>query len=142
MITKVVFSILFLLPLIGFAQVKADDIVGVYLTEIKDAKIQVYKKNDRYFGRIIWMESPLDENGKAQLDKQNPVKSLQIRPVYNMDILTNLKFDKGTWSGGEVYDPKSGDTYTCKVWLEGNTLKVRGYLGWLFATKTWTKSSV
>ncbi|HCZ37305.1 MAG TPA: DUF2147 domain-containing protein, partial [Cytophagales bacterium] len=34
-------------------------------------------------------------------------------------------------------DPNNGKIYRCKVWLEGNNLKLRGYLGPFFRTQTW-----
>lgn len=138
------YTILFFvfLPYLTVAQIKADDVLGIYLTEIKDAKIQVYKKNGKFYGKVVWMADPIDENGNPQTDKENPIEVLQKRPILNMDILSNLSFDDDEWSGGTIYDPKTGDSYDCKIWLVGNTLKVRGYLGWLFDTKTWTKSNI
>jgi len=36
----------------------------------------------------------------------------------------------GEWSGGTIYDPNNGKTYSCKLKLTGpDTLKVRGYIG-------------
>jgi len=40
-----------------FGQVKADDIVGIWLTGGKEpAKIQVYKSGEKYFGKIVWLK--------------------------------------------------------------------------------------
>jgi uncharacterized protein (DUF2147 family) len=33
----------------------------------------------------------------------------------------------------------NGKTYKCAIWLEGNTLKVRGYVGVFYETHTWTR---
>ena len=38
-----------------FAQIKADDIMGVRMTAGKEAaKIQIYKAGEMYYGKIVW----------------------------------------------------------------------------------------
>ena len=46
---------------------------------------------------------------------------------------------KDKWEGGKIYNPKNGKTYKCTIWLEGNNLKVRGYLGIFYETQTWKR---
>lgn len=46
-----------------------------------------------------------------------------------MVILKNFLFREGKYSDGQIYDPDSGKTYDCMMWLEGLKLKVRGYVG-------------
>ena len=36
-------------------------------------------------------------------------------------------------------NPKNGKTYKCSIWLDGNNLKVRGYVAMFYETQTWTK---
>jgi uncharacterized protein (DUF2147 family) len=61
------------------------------------------------------------------------------QPILGMEILWGLKKEENgnTYSGGEILDPDNGKTYRCKIWREGNTLKVRGYIAFLFRTQTW-----
>jgi uncharacterized protein (DUF2147 family) len=42
----------------------------------------------------------------------------------------------GLWAYTEV-----GEVYWAEIWVEGGTLKVRGYLGMLYRTQTWRKAS-
>ncbi|MDX1350390.1 MAG: DUF2147 domain-containing protein [Putridiphycobacter sp.] len=116
-------------------------ILGVWLTQLKDAKIQIYKKNNYYYGKVVWMKCPKDEAGRPIIDSKNPNKAMSNRTIMGIDIITKMTFKNNVWSGGEIYDPKSGDSYACKMWLENGQLKVRGYLGWLYDTKTWTRCS-
>ncbi len=139
---NILFLLLVLTPSILPAQNSADKILGVWLTEIQDAKIEIYKKGAYYHGKVVWISEPNDENGKPVVDENNPNVKLQKRPVLKMDILYGFTFKNGEYINGFIYDPKEGKTYDCKLWLEGKTLKVRGYLGWLYDTKTWTRTAV
>jgi uncharacterized protein (DUF2147 family) len=125
------------------AQTKADDIVGVWLTNGKEpAKIQVYKAGDKYFGKIVWLKNP-DKDGKPKVDSKNPDKINQSQKIMGLVILQNFKFDDDEWEDGKIYDPESGKTYSCNMSLNGiNTLKVRGYIGvsLLGRTETWTRT--
>ncbi len=129
-----------------FAQVKADDIIGVWLTRGKEpAKIQIYKSGEKYYGKIIWLQNPMD-NGRSKLDKNNPDKSKQNQAIVGLGILKGFRFDgDDEWEDGDIYDPESGKTYSCFLTLKDKTtLKVRGYIGIsLFGrTEVWTKTNL
>ena len=53
------------------------------------------------------------------------------KPILGMTILWGLKKDGDTWAGGEIFDPKNGKTYRCKMKLseDGKSLNVRGFIG-------------
>lgn len=140
MIKNTLLLAIFLLPLFSICQSKSTDVLGTWLTEIKDAKVEIYQKQGKFYGRVVWVAEPNDDDGNPKIDKYNPNEKLNKRPVMGIDILLELTYDDGEWSGGFIYDPKDGKTYECKIWIEDETLKVRGYLGWLFDTKTWTKA--
>ena len=113
--------------MLAISQTKSTDVVGVWLTELKDGKIEIYQKDNKFFGKVVWIASPNDENGQPLKDINNPKDALKSRPILGMNTIVNMSYDDGVWSGGTVYDPKTGDSYTCKIWLEGANLKVRGY---------------
>lgn len=120
----------------------ANAIVGKWLNKDKDAHIQIYKNGNQYFGKLVWLKNPNDENGKPKTDTKNPEANLKSRPIWGLEILKNFNYDDGTWEDGTIYDPKSGKTYSCKMTLEGNdNLNVRGYIGFSFIGRTdiWTR---
>ncbi len=116
---------------------KGDAILGVWINPAKDAKFEIYKKDNKYFGKIIW-----GKDGDTK-DSKNPDSKLRNRYLIGLTILNNFLFDgKKTWDDGTIYDPKDGKTYSCKLTLaSANKLDVRGYVGIsLFGrTETWTK---
>ena len=98
---------------------EAEKIVGVWFTDDKTSKIRIYKIDNEYFGKIIWLSSKENE------------EELKIRPKIGYQIFKKFIFEgKNVWSGGQVSDPRSGMTVSGKMTLKNeNTLNVRGYLG-------------
>lgn len=126
--------------------VKANDVIGIWLNEDKDAHVEIFQKGDKYFGKIVWIKEPIDpETGKPKLDKHNPDPELQKRPSMGLLLLTDFVFDDDEWEDGEIYDPKSGKTYSCYMEFPDEddltNLKIRGFIGVSLLGKTtyWTK---
>lgn len=64
------------------------------------------------------------------------------KPVKGLTFLWGLKDEgNGTWSGGQVIDPKTGKIYKAKITVNGNKLNVRAYVGvsLLGRTQTWVR---
>lgn len=121
----------------------ADAILGKWINPSGEGQIQIYKKGNLYFGKLAWIKEPNDEStGKPKLDIKNPDKSLQSRPILGLELLKNFKFDgDDVYEDGTIYDPKSGKTYSCKMTLNGNKLKIRGFIGvsLLGRSEVWTR---
>jgi len=124
------------------AQAAPSAFTGVWLTQDGDAKVLISEQEGEYSGKIVWLRTPKEDWGKATTDEKNPNPSLRGRPVLGLVILEGFVLRSGALAGGTLYDPTDGTTHACKMWLENDaTLKVRGYLGLLFETETWTRST-
>lgn len=126
---------------------KSTDVKGIWLNQDEDAKIEIYENGGKFFGKIVWLKTPIDpETNKPKVDKHNPDPSLRNRPTLGLEILKGFTFDgKEEWKDGTIYDPKSGKTYSCYMRLENkNKLKIRGFIGvsMLGRTTYWTRSSL
>lgn len=132
-------ALMMVCSLVGSAN--PDGILGVWLTQIKDAKVEIYKKVDKFHGRVIWMAEPKDEEGQPKVDEKNPNAKLKTRPIFQIDILCGFVYLDEEWTGGTIYDLNDGETYSCDLWLENGNLKVRSFRGWKFDTTTWTKAN-
>ena len=97
--------------------------------------MEIYQSGDKLNGKIVWLKS-----GDGKLDTKNPDEKLQSRKLVGTNILTGLTKKDDKWENGKIYNPKNGKTYNCTMWLEGNNLKVRGYVAMFYETQTWTKS--
>ncbi|MDF1646154.1 MAG: DUF2147 domain-containing protein [Legionellaceae bacterium] len=70
---------------------------------------------------------------------------LKNKPIKALTFLWGLKENQdGSWSGGDILDPKTGKVYHVKMIQKGNKLYVRGYVGLpvLGRTQIWQRSSL
>lgn len=119
-----------------------DAILGVWLNSSGKGQIQVYKQGNKYYGKLVWLKEPNDEQGKPKLDIQNPDKNAKTKPLIGLVILRDFVHDDGEWTGGRIYDPQNGKDYRCYMKLKDpKTLNVRGYIGisMLGRTEVWTR---
>lgn len=122
---------LFFLPFKESIAQKSDDVIGLYWSPKKDAKIKIFKKSGKYYGKFTWLKTP-------SKDSKNPEKDLRNRRLTGIIFLTNFSFENGRYKNGEVYDPESGSTYSCEMWLQQRNLYVKGYVGFSFLGRTET----
>jgi len=138
-----------------FAQtsINGKNIIGVWKT-IDDetgrtkSHVQVYKKGAYYYGKIIKLLDPetLKNSGEKRFEDvkcdQCPSDHGKDQPTIGLEILWDMSATSTKWKGGSIMDPKKGKIYTCTIWmddsdLEGNTLKVRGWVALFYRTQTW-----
>ncbi|MDY7092679.1 MAG: DUF2147 domain-containing protein [Acidobacteriota bacterium] len=131
----------------------ADAILGVWRTAETDkgySHVKIYRDGDTYSGKIIWLKKPTygpeegpELEGKEKTDRQNPDKKLRERPIVGLELLEGFTYDAGDqeWGGGTIYDPEKGKTYKSYMKLDGDTLMVRGYIGFslLGRTTEWSR---
>ena len=106
-----------------------DRIKGIWLTEKKDGKVEIFRTGHTWCGKLIWGVSVLDENGNPRHDALNPDPKLRSRPIQGMVIITGLVYRDGKWRDGNIYDSTTGKTYSISVTVNGNNLELRGYIG-------------
>ena len=117
---------------------KQDRIIGKWLTADKKGNIEIYKKGDKYYGKIVGG----NDEGAEEFDVHNPDPAKRKQRLTGMNILKNFTFDDGEWKNGTVYDPDNGKTYSCVMELtNNNALEITGYIGIkLFGrTEVWTR---
>ena len=109
---------------------ESDAVLGIWYNEEKTSGIEIFRCTDTYCGRIVWLKNPLNTEGKEKVDSKNPDESLKARKLMGLQILSGFRYSgDGTWEAGKIYDPKNGKTYSCKMRLEGENLKIRGFIG-------------
>jgi len=121
--------------------------LGVWYNDTGEGAVEVYICQDnanRLCGRIVWLKEPLNAEGVAKHDRYNPDPANQARPICGLPILWGLALmSDGTFDNGQIYDPKTGKTYSSALQLaQTDTLTVTGYLGVKMLGKsfTWTRA--
>ena len=124
-------TLLFLLTGIAVFAQNADAVLGVWKSGEGTGMVQIFKKSDKYFGKVVWLKVPNDPDGKPRTDLNNPDEKLRTRPLKGLENLREFVFKgKDVWEEGRIYDPKTGNDYACVMKLvDENTLEVRGYIG-------------
>lgn len=108
-----------------------DSIIGFWKNGEGTGVVQIYKKDSKYFGKIVWLQVPNDDKGKPRTDINNPEAARRKLPLKGMENLRGFVHKGGNeWADGMIYDPKTGNDYSCEMKLvDENTLEVRGYIG-------------
>lgn len=109
-----------------------EKLIGVWAPSDGRSYLKIEKIGNKYFGRVVWLLEPNDENGNPRVDKNNPDESLRSTPLKGYRVLKDFVYneEEGIWEDGTIYDPKNGTTYNCRIELiEENKIEVRGYVG-------------
>ena len=129
--------------LISTAAVNAQDaITGIWLTQEKNSKVEIYEQGGKYFGKIVWMERETNRKGEPITDVNNPDRSLRSRPILGINMLEELVYTDEKWEG-TLYAPKKGRTVDASLELMGEdelllTVSIMGYT----RNQTWVRSEV
>ncbi len=127
-----------------------DAVLGVWLNQEKDAKIEIYRCAEQYCGKVVWLKEPVYPPGSQdgvpgtpKVDHHNPDHALRSRPIIGLTIVRGMTYaGDNTWKHGTIYDPKSGKTYSAKMTLVSPAeLHLRGYIGISLIGRTaiWTR---
>lgn len=110
--------------------VEGDKILGIWSSEDKTGKIEIYKSGNKYFGKLIWGKTMYEAGGTtSRKDEKNLDAKLKSRNLKDMVMLTNFLYNDGVWEDGKVYDPYNGKTYSSTLKLKDGKLNIRGYIG-------------
>jgi len=121
-----------------------DEIIGNWNAKNNEAVVEIYKKDRKYFAKLVALKSPIDTDGKPKRDTKNKDAKLNSRNLQGILIFWNMEYSaqKARWEKGIIYNPENGLTGNCIVTLiDENTLNVKGYIGfeWLSHSQIWKR---
>jgi uncharacterized protein (DUF2147 family) len=155
---KIVFGVMICMLFVGFFSpvVKAEEpIIGTWVTVADQGKdkgkqtsyIEIFEKDGLYFGKITKLLLPPDADNPNNLCIKCK-EDLKNKPMVGMVIVKNMKktgkIDTKLgpeFSGGTILDPDEGSTYKCLMWVKGDVLTARGYIGFslLGRSQEWSR---
>ena len=132
------------LALSGAFPVGASDapksLLGLWRTQEAHGVVELFRCKNAVCGRIV--DAAALRANPDQRDIHNPDENLRERFIKGLVILQDFTGGPQKWSGGPVYDPKSGNGAKrgYLVLKDADTLKVKGCLtAFLCRTQTWTR---
>lgn len=110
--------------------------------ETKEPKsiVELFERNGKMFGRIVKLYRKPGEDQDPVCDDCEKDDPRYNKKIIGMEIVREMVLADGEYSDGDILDPANGKVYKCRIWLEGNDLKVRGYWGPFYRTQTWLKA--
>ena len=121
----------------GYAQVKADDIIGVWELEDQTSKMEIYKSNGKYYGKLLYGKDVINEDGTSKKDTKNPDPQLKGQDIIGSTYIKGLVFEEDEWDDGTVYDSSSGKDWSCYIELKDGELHFTGYMGMKWMGQTY-----
>jgi uncharacterized protein (DUF2147 family) len=97
--------------------------------------VEITERNGKLYGRIVEVFDPKEREALCELcpgDRRN-------KPIIGLEIISDMVRSGKEWARGTIMDPETGKVYDCKLWLEGDVLKVRGYVAFFFRTQSWQR---
>src|SRR5215475_6164246 len=64
--------------------------VGLWYAEGGAAQVAIEPCGETLCGRVVWLRSPLDEDGCELRDRNNPEPGLRNHPVVGLEVLRGL----------------------------------------------------
>jgi uncharacterized protein (DUF2147 family) len=141
---KITFLVCFLFIYIFVLAQNPNDIIGKWYTPEKDCIVEIYKSNNKYFGKIVWQKNQYNEDGSLKTDVNNSEPSLRSKALNGLIILKNFAFEDDAWEDGTIYNPLDGNNYDAIIKIiDDKTMSIRGFLGFSLLGKTtvWTKTT-
>ncbi len=115
---------------------------GVWRTEGGKSHVEIYGcDGDKLCGRIVWLKSPLDKNGRPKRDAGNDDEALRGRPILGMRMVWNMEDQGGgEWDDGRIYNPNNGKIYSAEMEeIDADTLEVSGCVLFMCKGQTWKR---
>lgn len=130
-----------LLALPTSASADTFDVYGLWLTQAKDAHIEVTDCGDGTpCGALVWVDPISTE---SQHDIRNADNEQRGRPLIGVPIVWGYARGLKGWRSGHIYNPEYGKTYASSMRLQKDgTLKVKGCLGPICITNIWTPAQM
>lgn len=97
--------------------------------------VEITERNGKLSGRIVEVFDDAERSARCVLCPDDR----KDQPIIGLEIIRDMVRSGREWARGSIMDPETGKVYDCRLWLEGDKLKVRGYVAFFFRTQTWLR---
>jgi uncharacterized protein (DUF2147 family) len=111
---------------------------GLWRTQTQGGVVRVGPCGAQVCG---WLhDSPDLKREPDAKDARNRDAAQRDRKLKGLQLLSGFSGGPARWTGGMIYNPDDGRSYRSELTLaDPNTLKVKGCLGPICRTQTWTR---
>ena len=117
--------ICFLLLSFSLLAQNVNNIFGVWVTQDNDSKITfACDTSGKLYGQVTWVDNMHTNCGELLLDVNNPDESLRGKTILGLRLLNDFEYNqsKNKWINGTIYDPTTGKTYKCQMWVQDDQI--------------------
>lgn len=101
--------------------------------------VEIYERTGKVWGRVVKIFPDPGEDPDPSCTECPEDDPRFNKKIVGMEILQHLNRSGNEYDNGLILDPEIGKIYRCKLWVEGDNLKVRGYWGPFYRTQTWKR---
>lgn len=104
---------------------ETEPILGFWINEDENVKVEIYKSEELYYGKIVWVKEHNED--MPQTDENNPDPKKKNNPVIGLQVITGLKYnpEKNFFQDGKIYTPQNGREANLKIrFTDPNTLEL------------------
>jgi uncharacterized protein (DUF2147 family) len=117
----------------------AADVTGLWATPSNGGQVEIARCGNSLCGKLV--TSNHIKTDPARKDAKNKDEAQRNRPLKNLQMLYDFTGGPTKWTGGKVYNPEDGGTYSGTIELvSDNELKLKGCIvAPLCKTQKWTR---
>jgi len=98
----------------------ADMILGNWMDENNEVLVNIYKINNKYFGKTLWIQNRSHPGQPLVKEEQHWI---------GMVVMKDFFWQNNEWSNGTIYQPRENQTYSAFITpVNQNTIKVTGFV--------------
>jgi uncharacterized protein (DUF2147 family) len=117
----------------------AADVTGLWQTPGNGGQVEIARCGNSLCGKLVTSDHIKADPGRK--DAKNKDEAQRGRPLKNLQMLYDFTGGPTKWTGGKVYNPEDGGTYSGTIELvSDNQLKLKGCIvAPLCKTQKWTR---
>lgn len=108
----------------------ADMILGNWMDENNEVLVSIYKVNNKYFGKTLWIQNRSHPGQPLIKEEQHWI---------GMVVMKDFVWQNNEWSNGTIYNARENQTYSAFISaVNQNTIKVTGFMWFRFLSQSAT----
>ena len=117
----------------------AQEVTGLWQTQTNGGQVEISHCGNSLCGKLVTSDHIKGNPGMK--DAKNKDKSQRDRSLKGLQMLYDFTGGPSKWTGGKVYNPDDGGTYSGTITLiSANSLKLKGCIvAPLCKSETWTR---